>query len=87
MLLFDLVFKLKRVIKATNTISQSLALNEAMDAIVTQICECLNCDNATIWLVDQEKEELWTKCSKGSSETLRIPWDKGLAGLVMEGNN
>jgi hypothetical protein len=78
--LFGLVMKLKRIIKAANMMSDSLILHEAMEEIVEQICSCLNCDRATLWIVDEEKEELWTKVAKGSEETLRMPWNKGIAG-------
>ena len=82
--LFDLVLKLKRIIKAANMMSQSLvlqdALHEAIEEVVEQTCECLGCDRATLWLLDEEKEELWSKVAKGSKEEIRIPQDRGIVG-------
>lgn len=78
--LFDLVLKLKKIVKAANNMTQHLILLETMEEIVDQVCECLDCDRATLWLVDEEKEELWSKVAKGSNETIRIPWNKGIVG-------
>lgn len=80
--LFGLVMKLKKIIKAANMMSDSLILHEAMEEIVEQICSCLNCDRATLWIVDEEKEELWSKVAKGSEATIRMSWDKGIAGII-----
>lgn len=79
--LFELVIKLKRIIKAANIMTDSLVMHEAMEEIVEQVCSCLGCDRATLWLVDEEKEELWSQVAKGSEETIRMPWNKGIAGF------
>lgn len=84
--LFELVLKLKKILKAANNMMQSLVLVEAMEEIVEQVCGCLNCDRATLWLVDEEKEELWSKVAKGSNETIRIPWNKGIVGKLVNFN-
>lgn len=76
----DLVFKLKRIIKATAGMTTSLVLNESIERIVEEICETLDCERATIFLYDQNKEELWSKVAKGSEEVIRIPTNIGVAG-------
>ena len=78
--LFELVIKLKKILKAANIMTDSLNLYESMEEIVDQVCSCLGCDRATLWLVDEEKEELWSQVAKGSEETIRMPWNKGIAG-------
>lgn len=79
--LFDLVLKLKKIIKAANTMTNSLILHDSMEDIINQVCSCLGCDRATLWLLDEEKEELWSKVAKNSKDTIRIPWDKGIVGI------
>jgi signal transduction protein with GAF and PtsI domain len=53
-----------------------------MERIVDETCECLDCDRASIFLLDEMKEELWTKVAKGSTKTIRIPFNKGIVGHV-----
>ena len=76
-ILYILVYRLKKLIKAANSMTVSLILSEAMERICDETIECLECDRASIFLLDEVKEELWTKVAKGSS-TIRIPIKKGL---------
>jgi putative methionine-R-sulfoxide reductase with GAF domain len=80
--LFNLVFRLKKIIKAANSMTASLVLTEAMEKIVEETCECLECDRATVFIVDEQKEELWSKVAKGARNTIRIPMAKGIVGYV-----
>jgi hypothetical protein len=76
----NLVFKLKRIIRATAGMTSSLVLNEAIERIVEETCECLDCERATTFLHDTTKEELWCKVAKGSDEIIRVPLNKGIVG-------
>jgi transcriptional regulator with GAF, ATPase, and Fis domain len=79
--LFHLVFRLKKIIQAANHMTQSLALHEALERIVDETCECLDCDRASVFIVDYSKDELWSKVAKGTA-SLRIPRNKGVVGHV-----
>lgn len=80
--LFYLVHQLKKIIKAANTMSESMVLGESMERIVNETCECLECDRASVFLADYSKEELWSKVAKGSDITIRIPLKAGIVGRV-----
>lgn len=45
--------------------------------------EMVNSDRCTVWLVDEERQELWTRVAHGVSE-LRIPINAGLVGLCVQ---
>lgn len=78
--LYSLILRLKRIILAGNTMTESLVLTEAMRKIVEETCEFLKCDRATVFLLDEQKQELWSKVGAGLSFTIRIPWNKGIVG-------
>lgn len=78
----QMVFKLKRIVKATITMTTSLVLDEAIESIVDEICECLDCERATTFIYDNAKEELWSKAAKGSDATIRVPVTKGIVGKL-----
>lgn len=59
----------------------SLQLSDAFDQIVTQICLILNCDRASIFIVDWANNELLTKAAKNTG-TIRIPLSVGIVGHV-----
>jgi len=77
----NMVFKLRRIIKATITMTTSLLLDEAIERIVDETCECLDCDRATTFIYDNMREELWSKSAKGSNETIRVPVNRGIVGM------
>lgn len=78
----EMMFKLRRIIKATITMSTSLMIDEAISRIVEETCECLDCDRATTFIYDNMREELWSKAAKGSDATIRVPANKGIVGHV-----
>ncbi|NET04687.1 MAG: GAF domain-containing protein [Symploca sp. SIO2B6] len=58
-------------------------LNQMLSSITSKTGEVLNADRTTIFLLDQEKNELWSIVEKGDGsgmEEIRIPRDHGIAG-------
>jgi len=56
-------------------------LNKSLDITVKSLCENLECDRASVFVFDAEKEELFTRVLKGTRE-IRIPYKKGIVGSV-----
>ncbi|MEB3229381.1 MAG: GAF domain-containing protein, partial [Leptolyngbyaceae bacterium] len=72
-----------------------LIKNESMEGVLEQILEAftfkigqvLQADRTTIFLIDEDKNELWAKVAQGERETrltqeIRMPKDTGIAGHV-----
>ena len=57
-------------------------ITDSIKKIVSSICEVLHCDRATVFIVDEFTNELWSKVRKGLSTTIRLPRDVGLVGYV-----
>lgn len=77
--LFDIIFKLKRLIRAANSMNTSLILTEAIEKVIDETCSCLSCDRSTVFMLDTTRGELWSKVAKGA-QTIRVPWNTGIAG-------
>lgn len=77
------VHQLKKLIKAAHSMAESMVLGESMERIVDETSECLECDRASVFLVDRMKEELWSKVAKGSDKTIRIPLNSGIVGMFL----
>lgn len=77
-------------LKAINLINnQSLEtlLEELLEAFTLKIGQILQADRTTIFIVDHENQELWSKVAQGGEEKvveIRIPMNKGIAGYVAE---
>ena len=71
-------------------IGQAVAAEKDIDVLIKTIAEetkiALNADRCTVYLYDQEHNELYSKVATGldDAKELRIPADKGLAGHVVQ---
>lgn len=64
----------------------SLDLEETLKKVMEEARKLMNAARSTLWLVDEEKYELWTKIEldDGTPKELRIPRNAGFAGQVAE---
>ena len=71
-------------------IGQAVAAEKDINVLIKTIAEetkiALNADRCTVYLYDQERNELYSKVATGLDDfkELRIPADKGLAGHVVQ---
>jgi len=74
------------LMNAVNSLSQSsLDLEDTLKKVMDQAKELMNADRSTLWLIDHEKDELWTKIPiAGKLTEIRIPRTAGFAGMVAE---
>jgi adenylate cyclase len=73
------------LMKAIKSLSQSsLDLEDTLKRVMDEAKELMNADRSTLWLIDHERRELWTKIAQdnGSPKELRVPIGKGFAGIV-----
>src|SRR5437763_15213591 len=55
-------------------------LGSLLDLIAREAISLLDCDRASIFLLDRETNELWSKVALGSDEILRFDAQRGIAG-------
>jgi Nif-specific regulatory protein len=61
-------------------------LASLLDVVAREATSLLDCDRASIFLLDRERNELWSKVALGSSEILRFDARRGVVGsTVMSG--
>ena len=62
-------------------------LSALLDLIAREATSLLDCDRASIFLLDRERNELWSKVALGSDEILRFDAQLGIAGsAALTGN-
>ncbi|MDY7020866.1 MAG: GAF domain-containing protein, partial [Cyanobacteriota bacterium] len=76
----------RALMNAVNSLSKcSLDLEETLKNVMDQAKELMNADRSTLWLLDDEKGDLWTKIPiDGQLEEFRIPATAGFAGMVAQ---
>ena len=74
-----------KVIDLINNQSLEPMLDELLGTFTLKIGQILRADRTTIFVVDEDRQELWSKIAQGSgadSLEIRLPLDKGIAGHV-----
>jgi serine phosphatase RsbU (regulator of sigma subunit)/CRP-like cAMP-binding protein len=78
--------RLEQLIEAARKVNSTLNLEELLDIILSMALQMVDGDRGTLYLVDEQAGELWTKVSKelsgAGSITVRLPLGKGIAGYV-----
>jgi len=59
-----------------------MGVQEALYEIVDQVCQILECDWASVFMVDEINGQLWSKAAKGV-DPIRIPITTGIVGHVV----
>ncbi|MDB9510972.1 GAF domain-containing protein [Kamptonema animale CS-326] len=74
------------LMNAVNALSQSsLNLDDTLARVMDQAKELMNADRSTLWLLDEDKNQLWTKIPIGGNlQEIRMPRNAGFAGIVAE---
>ncbi len=72
------------LMKATQSLSQSsLNLEDTLKRVMDEAKTLMSADRATLWLLDREKQQLWTKIPiQGELTEMRIAMGEGFAGMV-----
>ncbi|MEG4070567.1 GAF domain-containing protein [Microcoleus sp. Pol11C2] len=74
------------LMNAVNALSQSsLDLEDTLKRVMDQAQELMNADRSTLWLIDEDRNQLWTKILiAGQLQEIRIPRTAGFAGIVAQ---
>jgi HD-GYP domain-containing protein (c-di-GMP phosphodiesterase class II) len=77
------VARYRAVYEVMRALGGTLDLDELLDLIITRITEVMEADRSSLFLIDWESEELWSKVAQGVRfMEIRFPMDLGLAGAV-----
>jgi len=83
----DLHEKLSAILTICQKMNSERDLGALLDLIAREATSLLDCDRASIFLLDRERNELWSKVALGSEEILRFDARLGIAGnAVLTGN-
>ncbi len=69
------------LLNVTRNISRELKLDRLLMRIMDEVIKVLNCDRCTVFVLDRDKQELWSKVAHGEKE-IRFPSHLGIAGHV-----
>jgi len=73
------------LLNATTFLAQSLDLERTLQAVMNEARKLMQADRSTLFLLDRDRGELWSKIAKADGKELleiRIPMNRGIAGFV-----
>src|SRR5262245_45901353 len=74
---------LYRLLDATRSVALAVDLDKALEAIVRDACLALECDRASLYQYDPERQELYTRVvTELEIGEIRTPLDHGITGYV-----
>lgn len=76
----QILMQMRHVLSATTGVLRSLTVEEAIENIVKEMAEAMEAERASVFLIDHDSDELWTKTLQG--QEIRIPIGSGIAGFV-----
>ena len=72
---------LAMLMDSARSIMAEMGLDNLLGLIMNSVTTVMNADRSTLFLVDKEKQQIWSRVAQGSSE-IRIPLGEGIAGHV-----
>src|SRR5260370_35123874 len=72
--------RLSAILAISQKMNSQHDLSALLDLIAREAISLLDCDRASIFLLDRETNELWSKVALGSDEILRFDASRGIAG-------
>jgi len=78
----DEMERLRTLVEASKLINSSIEPDTLFASILTVARNELHVERGTLYFVDEQKQEIWTKIAGELSGEIRLPIGKGLAGTV-----
>src|ERR1700704_7185221 len=72
--------KLSAILTISQQMNSVRDLGALLDLVAREAARLLDADRASIFLLDRERNELWSKVALGSDDILRFDARRGIAG-------
>jgi len=81
--LFPTIDHLQKINDAASLVNSNIKIDDILRNIVTVACDLTSADRGTLYFVDKEKSELWSKIAMGSEfREIKLKIGEGIAGWV-----
>lgn len=74
---------MSKFIDVASTLTSELDFDKLFPLILSKISEAMSAERTSIYFVDKDKNELWTKAAEGVDE-IRVPLGSGISGRVAQ---
>lgn len=74
--------RLSLLLESTKNMAAHRDLPSLLSALMEGVCSVLESDRCTVFLLDEDKNELWSRVASGAQE-IRVPAGRGIAGEAL----
>jgi len=78
------VSKLTSILDVAKAMAAARDLDLLLPLIIYEAAKVVDADRCTLFILDRERAELWSKVAQGASHEIRVKLGKGIAGSVAE---
>src|SRR5215831_14805113 len=78
----DLNQRLATILDICQKMNSQRDLGRLLDVIAHEATSLLDCDRASIFLLDRQANQLWSKVALGSEEIIRVALGRGVVGAT-----
>lgn len=76
--------KLRSLLDVAKALTRERDLDHLLDLILEESIKTVDADRGSLFIMDLEKNELWSKIATGQHDVIRVPVGVGIAGMVAE---
>ncbi len=78
------VSKLTSILDVAKAMAAARDLDLLLPLIIYEAAKVVDADRCTLFVLDREKGELWSKVAQGAAQEIRVTLGRGIAGSVAE---
>jgi len=78
------VQKLGILLNIAKELTSQLDLDKLLDTIMEEVTSAMAAERSSLYLIDEEQNQIWTKVAQGLSDIVRLPIGKGISGTVAQ---
>lgn len=75
---------LETIFNTTSKISKEISFENTLNTLSQMVQTMLVAERCTLWIVDYDKEVIWTKVAQGLDDRISIPMDSGIVGKTLQ---
>lgn len=78
------VDKLQAILEVAKAMAAAHSLDELLPLILREAARVVEADRCSLFILDRQRNELWSRVAQGAKQEIRVPLGQGIAGSVAQ---
>ena len=78
------VDKLQAILEVAKAMAAAHSLDELLPLILREAARVIEADRCSLFILDRQRNELWSRVAQGAKQEIRVPLGQGIAGSVAQ---